>query len=529
MDIMTGVMGRVSAFPIVRETAMNESSGGKTPRIDRRALLKAAAAGGLSAPLAGAAAAESLIARENTLSGTSDGQLTYTRLDAGNRHRGRLIEGYCSKTSLRPGESIEFFLSAFPATDVVIDLYRMGWYGGKGGRHVARLGPLAVAPQPEPKVGPNRLRECHWQSAATLTIPDEWTSGVYLGKLSCRAHRYQSYVVFVIRDDRAADLLFQCSDNTWQAYNKWPGEYSLYDSDPPVHSLNGTTRVSFDRPYGKYPQVVDQPLSLGSGEFLCWEYPLCYWLEREGYDVTYCSNIDTHADPKGLLRAKVLLSVGHDEYWSLEMYENVQAAIQGGVSVAFLSGNTCCFVAPLVPSSDGRPHRVFHRAGRYGGLLEAEKPIMGPFDLEGPNENRLIGARTVNPFNGSGDWVVTNPGHWLFEGTGLRAGDRIPGLVGWEFHGDPAAIEGLEVVASGTTINGADRSAVYTATVYPGPKGNHVFNASTIFWSLGLANPPGVVPPHSHYGRPHGPDERVAAITRNLLARCGALPATHSA
>ena len=112
-----------------------------------------------------------------------------------------------------------------------------------------------------------------------MKIPADWVSGVYLGKLSCDAHRYQSYVVFIVRDDRKADLLFQCSTNTWQAYNKWPTGDSLYDSDPPNKSLNGTMRVSFDRPYGMYPQVVDQPLSMGSGEFLCWEFPLCYWLE----------------------------------------------------------------------------------------------------------------------------------------------------------------------------------------------------------------------------------------------------------
>jgi hypothetical protein len=239
------------------------------------------------------------------------------------------------------------------------------------------------------------------------------------------------------------------------------------------------------------------------------------------------SNLDTHADAKGLRRAKVLLSVGHDEYWSLEMFRNVKEAVRDGLSVGFLSGNTCCFVAPLVAGGDGRPARVFHRAGRYGGLLEAEKGQMGPFDLDShqvPNENTLIGARTVSPFNGSGDWTIAaaKAGHWLFEGTGVKGGESIPGLVGWEFHGDPAQeIEGLEVVATGRTINGGDKEATYTATLYPGPKGNWVFNAATIFWAMGLSAPPGVVPPHSHFGRPHGPDPRVQRITSNFLRRCG--------
>jgi hypothetical protein len=505
---------------------MSES---ENQKFGRRALLKAAALAGAGAAIpldAAPAAASGLIATENAKPGTADWQLTYVRPEKTGAWRTKLIEGYCSRTSVRAGETVAFHLSVLPEAKVTIDIFRMGYYGGLGGRHMQTIGPIDVKTQEVPKPGEHRLRECAWPVATELKIPADWLSGLYVGKLSCAAHRYQSYVIFIVRDDRKADLLFQCSDNTWQAYNKWPGADSLYDTDPPVKALNGTTRVSFDRPYGKYPQVVDQPLSMGSGEFLCWEFPLCFWLEQHDYDVSYISNLDTHADPEGLKRGKVFLSVGHDEYWSQQMYANVKNAIAGGLSAAFLSGNTCCFVAPLKPSSDGRANRIFHRAGRYGGVMEVEKPQMGPFDLDGadlPNERDLIGARTVSPFNGSGDWVIA-PGkanHWLFEGAGIKEGDKIEGLVGWEFHGDPAPIPGLEVVASAQTINGGDKEATFTATVFPGPRNNWVFNASTIFWSMGLSAPPGLVPPHSHYGRPHGPDPRVQRITQNFLKKCG--------
>lgn len=156
--------------------------------------------------------------------------------------------------------------------------------------------------------------------------------------------------------------------------------------------------------------------------------------------------------------------------------------------------------------------------------MEVEKRTMGPFPMKGPNENTLIGARTVYPFNGSADWIVSREDHWIFEGTGMKEGDAIPGLVGWEFHGDPAGIPGLEVIATGRTTNSAGNQATYTATVYPGPKGNWVFNASTIFWSIALSAPPGLTPPFSHYGRPHGPDERVARITSNFFRQCGVSP-----
>jgi hypothetical protein len=222
---------------------------------------------------------------------------------------------------------------------------------------------------------------------------------------------------------------------------------------------------------------------------------------------------------KAITRCKAFLSVGHDEYWSRQQYDHCMEAVRQGVHFAFLSGNTCCFVAPFFAAGSGAAHRVITRAGRYGGIRADEKTYMSDLPAEAPNESTLIGAQTISPFNGSGDWIVTRPNHWLFAGTGMRQGDRIPGLVGWEFHGEPAKINGLEVVAEGTTINGGDREAHWTATVYPGPKGNVVFNASTIYWAQGLSSPPGHMLPYSHYGRPHGPDPRVQRITRNLFER----------
>jgi len=521
-------------------------------QLTRRKLLKDAAHVGLAGTLTPLNsivqtkfARKNLIAAENEKEGTTDWQLTYIKSEL---HRSKLIEGYCSKMSVLAGETLDIFLNVEAATEVTIDIFRMGYYGGKGARFVKRLDALHVEPQPTPPIAEHRLRACNWERTTTLTIPMDWLSGVYLGKLRCKAHRYESYIVFVVRDDRKADILFQTSDTTWQAYNKWPDEYSLYDSDPPKQPHSTRTWVSYDRPFGKYPQVVDQPLSQGSGEFLLWEYPLCFWLEQQGYDVTYRSNIDTHADPKALDLIKCFLSVGHDEYWTLGMYENVKKAVDNGLNVAFLSGNSVKWVIELKsgvkkankfdgeaglaldgsrlsiePDVESRPFRIIARKGRFGGLSKEEKArknYAGPFAMAGPNEGLLIGARNPSPPNGSADWIVSNPDHWVFEGTGMKKGDRIPGLVGWEHHGDPAAIPGLEVVAEGTTINSGGAESHYTATVYPGPKGNWVFNAATIFWSMGLAQPPGLVPPHSHFGRPHGVDERVQRITANFLKRC---------
>lgn len=503
--------------------------------LDRRQILRGLAGAGALAALEpenllrGAERANrELVKAENDREGTLDWQLTYTRVDPKSRSarfgnfggRSTMIEGFVARASVKPGEKLDFCISTDPPAMFVIDIYRLGYYQGKGGRFVQRLGPLQGQKQPTPEVGEARVRECQWEPSLSFEIPKDWVSGVYLGKLSALTHRYQSYVIFIVRDDRPADFVFQCSDNTWQAYNSWPDNYSLYINDRKDGKiLCSGVKVSYDRPYGKYVQIYDNPLSQGSGEFLLWEFPLAFWMEKHGYDVTYCSNTDVHTDLRCVTRAKAFLSVGHDEYWSRQQYDNLMAAVKAGVNVAFLSGNTCCFVAPFTPSKTRTPNRVLERAGRYGGIRPKEERMMVDLPVEAPNEATLIGAQTVSPFNGSGDWVVQKPDHWMFDGTKMKKGDRIPGLVGWEFHGEPADIPGLEVVAEGPTWTGGDAESHYTATIYPGPKGNHVFNGSTIFWAQGLSAPPGHMPPISHHGRPHGPDARVQRITQNIFER----------
>ncbi|MGH9340462.1 MAG: N,N-dimethylformamidase beta subunit family domain-containing protein, partial [Acidobacteriota bacterium] len=381
----------------------------KRGTLNRRELIKYTTAAGLFGAQGAVAQGNEAgnahpVVVENSRPGTTDWQLTYVRSQ---HYRSPLIEGYCSRATVRPGETIDLFLSADPATPVVIDIYRTGYYGGTGGRLITRLGPFEVTPQPEPPIAEFRVRECRWERTTALTIPDDWLSGVYLGKLSCANQRFQSYIIFIVRDDRQADLLFQCSDTTWQAYNKWPDEFSLYDSDPPEQPHSSRTWVSFDRPYGKYPQVVDHPLSQGSGEYLLWEFPLSFWLEKLGYDVTYCSNIDTHVDAEGLSRVKAFISVGHDEYWTLDMFNNVKNAVTQGLNAAFLSGNSIMWAIALDPSADlnpeiidprtglteagkrvpvkpnsgGNPNRLMPRVGRFGGVTpeEEETGIMGPF------------------------------------------------------------------------------------------------------------------------------------------------------
>jgi hypothetical protein len=252
------------------------------PSQARRDLLKGIAAAGLAGRLdplilgtaPAAAANPDLIRTENERPGTTDWLLTHTRVDPKTNYHCPWIEGYCSHTSVRAGDTLTIMVSTNPPSPFVIDLYRLGHYGGKGGRHLQRLGPFKGTAQPDPKVGEERLRECNWPPAATLVIPGEWPSGVYLGKLTAAKDRLQSYIIFIVRDDRPCDFLFLCSDATWSAYNRWPDQWSLYDDGKKQWYWGPGVRVSWDRPYGKYCQVVDAPLSQGSGEFLLWEFPL---------------------------------------------------------------------------------------------------------------------------------------------------------------------------------------------------------------------------------------------------------------
>src|SRR5262249_2845193 len=158
----------------------------------RRQLLQALAA----SPLAASAAARperdrDRIKNENAHPGTTDWQLTYTRVDPKTRFRCPWIEGFASRASVRPAEAIDLFVSTDPPSPFVIDLYRLGYYQGKGGRHMTRLGPFPGRVQPTPPVGKERLRECEWERCTRFEVPRDWVSGVYLGKLTPQKHRYQ--------------------------------------------------------------------------------------------------------------------------------------------------------------------------------------------------------------------------------------------------------------------------------------------------------------------------------------------------
>jgi len=186
-------------------------------RLDRRDLLKgalgASAAFVLGADVCGVSRAapseRSLTREENANTGPPDWQLTCVRLDEPGGYRCPRIEGFCWRQSLAAGESIQFMVSADPPAQYVIEVFRMGYYGGCGARLMTTLGPFRGKPQPLLEVRPRR-RECRWEPAASLYIPADWPNGVYLGRLSRSSdadgtNPRQSHTVFTVRDERPAE------------------------------------------------------------------------------------------------------------------------------------------------------------------------------------------------------------------------------------------------------------------------------------------------------------------------------------
>ena len=122
------------------------------------------------------------------------------------KYRCPWIEGYASRTSVRPGELITLHVSTNPPSTVHIDIYRLGYYQGHGGRLVMKIGPFTGPYSRIRPIGPKRLRECNWAPSAGITNPDDWVSGVYLAKLTAEREGLQSYIIFVVRDDRPVRL-----------------------------------------------------------------------------------------------------------------------------------------------------------------------------------------------------------------------------------------------------------------------------------------------------------------------------------
>jgi hypothetical protein len=441
-------------------------------------------------PARPAVAADNPVVVENQQAGTSAWQLSQTADDVNKQ-----IKGYADTTSVLQGGNVNLFVTVNPAQTFSVDVYRIGWYGGLGGRLRLHAGPITGATQPAcPADATTGMIECGWAASYTVAVGADWTSGVYLTMLT-NAAGYKNYVPFAVRDGRPAQFLYQSAVATDQAYNNYPNDgatgKSLYEYNSfGPNTVTGTTRaakVSFNRPYSNY----------GDGGFLNWELQLVRWLEKQGYDVTYTTDVDTHANGAELLHHKAFISGGHDEYWSKEMYDAAQNARDAGVSLAFFGANDVYWQARFEASAAGVANRVLV-CYRYANL----DPVQGPtttLQWRDPYLNRpeqsLMGVMFTSdgPYGSNSPYVVTNSSHWAYNGSGFKDGDSVAGIVGYEMdrlistYPAPNAISQTLLSTSPYTST-AGVADYANSSLYQAPSRAWVFASGTMSWSWALDN-----------------------------------------
>jgi hypothetical protein len=463
--------------------------------------LTAAAVALLCGALAPAAVASNAIQRENALPGTS----------AWNGPATSLIEMYASQIGVAPGERIDVHVNTRPAARYRISVYRLGWYGGAGGRLITCVPSCSGDEQgtAQPQVWTDAVDgpplRANWPVTDTVLTGADWTSGYYAlrAELTSGPEAGRGTSTYVIVREAAPQLgsqtLVQVPVNTWEAYNQWGGK-SLYDFEGPR-----ARRVSFDRPWGKY---ANSPL--------WWEIQLVRFLEREGYDVSYQTDVDTDADPASLLRHRLVMTAGHDEYWTKTIRDAFDTALAQGTNLAFMGSNTGY---GQVRYEDNRRTIVTYKEAALDPEPDpALKTVM--FRQLDPTRPECMIEGVQHRFqpphqNGPHDYTVAAPPDdpWLAN-TGLTTGSVLADLVGDEWDGlnpwpDACIHPGLTVLLHlGYNSPTGDADAVrFTA-----PSGARVFasGAQRFSWGLDTFG----TQPYGHVG-PASPG--LQQLVRNML------------
>jgi hypothetical protein len=462
------------------------------------------------------------------------------------------IEGFATSISVNRGETIVFKVRT-DSTRYRIDIYRLGYYGGKGGRRIATV-PIDLAgaqDQPEPLLdrATGLVDAGNWQPSAAWRVSDDAVSGVYLAKLVREDGRPgESHIPFVVRDDEGASaILFQTADTTWHAYNGWGGS-NLYGGCGP--STDGRAyAVSYNRPL-----VTRDGIGVFSGpqDFLLGvEYAAIHWLERNGFDVSYVSGVDVARAGHLLLRHKVFMDCGHDEYWSGPQRANIEHARSRGVHLMFLSGNEAYWRIRFEPSIDASatPYRtmVCYKETRDDAKIDPSPewtgtwrdPRFGTAGGGGNPENSLTGTLfAVDSYRSD---AITIP-HELSRlrfwrntpvfGTDPDASSSlVKNILGYEWDicpSDDHTPPGL-VRLSSTTLAVktllldygkliGDGIATHSLALYRHESGAIIFGAGTVYWAWGLSA--------EHDLETTTTDLSVQQAMVNLLAEMDVQPAT---
>jgi hypothetical protein len=435
----------------------------------------------------------------------------------------RGVEGYVSAQDVRPGQHERIYVSASRARSVSISIYRMGWYGGRGGRLVLASRPQPTTAQPACQHDTSTgLTQCAWHPTLDIVIPASLPSGVYIVRMSTDTGDERD-CLFVVEAAHPGALIAQIPTSTYEAYNDWGGD-SLYPGGRRV-GVTGTSQgveVSYDRPYS----TLD-----GAGQYLIRDVAMTRFLERFGYPVSYTTDTSVDRDPGQLLGARVALDMGHSEYWSAVAERAFSDARDHGVNLVFLSSDTLAWRVRLRPagaasSEAGAPDHVIVGYKEHASL-DPGSPATGAFPDKGAGltGSAYLGCITPRlPMSGRAvyryyDWSPAAPPgpSWLFAGTGLAPGVAVHGILGYELdQRTPASAPGVRVIGGGRApcMSGgtAGSSALGETTLYRARSGATVFASGTLGWEFGLSPVLAASP-----DAPRAPDPGLIRLTRNLF------------
>ncbi len=460
------------------------------------------------------------------------------------------IQGYATQISVNRGSTVSFKVETNAAA-YRFDIYRIGYYGGAGARKVATVLPSATLPQTQPSClndSVTGLVDCgNWAVSGSWVVPTTAVSGVYLAKLVRTDTGGTSHIYFIVRDDAGnSDLLFKTSDTTWQAYNDYGGN-SLYSGSPAGRAY----KVSYNRPFVTRGNQYSRAFFFGG------EYPMVRWIEANGYNVSYMAGVDVERSPALIANHSVLLSVGHDEYWSAGQRTSIEGARDSGVHLAFFSGNEMFWKTRWENSIDGSA-TAYRTLASYKETHANAKidptaiwtgtwrdPRFSPPADGGRPENAVTGTIfTVNCCAGaeSGIQVPAEYGNlrfWRNTSIATLPSGQVATLpaatLGYEWDEDldngfrPAglfrmsstAVSGVSYLQDyGSTY--ATGTATHSLTMHKRSNGARVFGAGTIRWSWGLDG--------NHdfdSATPNAsttPDVRMQQATVNLFADMNAQP-----
>ena len=400
--------------------------------------------------------------------------------------------------------------------------------------------------------------------SASWTVPTNATSGIYFVHLVRPDTGGDSHIVFVVRNDAShSNILFQTSDEAWQAYNDWGGSAGVLGGNTLYGGPGVGNWTASDR---AYKVSYNRPFDTRSFEAASWvfnaEYPMVRWLEANGYDVTYFTHVDGVRNSGLITNHKTYMSTGHDEYWNGTLRANIEAARDAGINLAFFSGNEVFWKTRWENSIDGSntPYRtlVCYKETYPEAQIDPEDPptwtgtwrdpTFSPPSDGGRPENKLTG--TLFMVNGPGSdnnglsiKVPSADGKMRFWrntseaslGTGSTA--TLPaGTLGYEWDVDPDNgfrpagtfdlstatynLTGDYLLDYGVTYGAG--TATHHMTLHRAASGALVFGAGTVQWSWGLDS--------NHDNdmgfTAGGANKDMQQATINLFADMGLQPAT---